>query len=80
VLPDNPPQRPENHVIWMKDGVVIETLGTKKYRHQRMKKRLIIYELTDLDSGMYECAFSLNSTMRGRAELWSKYRINSKII
>ena len=37
-----------------------------------MKKRLLVRDIVEEDSGVYECAFSLNSTEKGRAELWSK--------
>ena len=56
----------------MKDGQVIETMGTKKYRHYRKKKRLLIRDPNEMDSGVYECALAPNSTEKGKAELWSK--------
>ena len=45
------------------------TLGTKKYLHYRRRKELVIRSLNEMDSGIYECAISLNSTERGRAEI-----------
>lgn len=56
-------------VVWIKDGHVIMTLGTKKYLHYRRRKELVIRSLNEMDSGIYECAISLNSTERGRAEI-----------
>ena len=61
----------------MKDGQVIATTGTRKYRHYRKKKILEIYDFDEMDSGLYECATSVNSTEKGRAELWSEFTITT---
>ncbi len=74
-----PPNRipRQQAVVWIKDGHAIVTAGTKKYLHQRRKKKLVIRSLSVMDSGVYECALSSNSTEKGRAELLceSSYRI-----
>ncbi len=59
-------------VVWMKDGLVVETVGTRKYVHHRRKKQLVIKKLDEMDSGLYECAISPNSTEKGVAQLWSE--------
>ena len=75
MAPDQPPQIPPiKKVVWMKDGQVIETSGIRKYRHYRKQKILEIRDLNEMDSGLYECAASVNSTEKGRAELWSKFK------
>lgn len=71
VLPDSRPHRPRTDVIWLKNGDFLDT-RPRKYRNYGMKKRLLVRNVVDEDSGVYECAFSLNSTEKGRAELWSK--------
>lgn len=58
-------------MIWLKNGDFLDT-RPRKYRNYGMKKRLLVRNVVDEDSGVYECAFSLNSTEKGRAELWSK--------
>ncbi len=60
----------------MKDGLVIETVGTRKYLHHRRKKQLVIKKLDETDSGRYECAISSNSTEKGMAELWSEWALH----
>lgn len=71
VFPDSRPHRPRTDVIWLKNGDFLDT-SPRKYRNYGMKKRLLVRNIVDEDSGVYECAFSLNSTEKGRAELWSK--------
>ena len=59
----------------MKDSQVIETSGNRKYRHYRKDKILEIRDLNEMDSGLYECAASVKSTEKGRAELWSEFKV-----
>ena len=56
----------------MKNGQIIVTKGNRKYRNYGKKKKLLINDPGEEDSGFYECALSPNSTEKGRAELWSK--------
>jgi len=58
-------------VVWLKDGNVLN-VRTRKYRKYGMKKRLLVRNIMEEDSGMYECTYSFNSTEKGRAELWSE--------
>ena len=69
---DESRHRPRDEVIWMKDGQIIVTRGNRKYRNFGKKKKLQINNPQVEDSGVYECAHSLNSTEKGRAELWSE--------
>ena len=71
VFPDSPPHRPDTEVVWLKDGAELDT-SSRKYRNYGKKKQLLVTEVRDEDAGVYECARSLNSTERGRAELWSE--------
>ena len=70
---DETRHRPRNKVVWMKDGEIIVTSGNRKYRNYGKKKKLLIRDPREEDSGIYECALSINSTEKGRAELWSEY-------
>ena len=56
-------------MVWLKDGNALNT-HTRKYRNYGLKKRLLVRNVVEEDAGMYECTFSLNSTEKGRAEVW----------
>ncbi|CAI8056997.1 Transmembrane protease serine 3 [Geodia barretti] len=57
--------RPKGHIEWLKDGEVIVTEGTKKYRQYRKKGLLQINNIGCGDQGVYECRY--NSSRWGEA-------------
>ena len=67
------PQRPTGHIEWLKDGQLLVTEGTKKYRQYRKKGLLEINDIGCDDQGVYECRYNNSRTGdSGRTELWSK--------
>ena len=70
--------RPWEQVEWLKDGELLVTVGTKKYRQYRKKGLLEINDIGCSDVGVYECRYN-NSRCNnsrggesGRTELHSK--------
>ena len=65
--------RPKGHIEWLKDGEVIVTEGTKKYRQYRKKGLLQINNIGCGDQGVYECRYNSSRWGEaGRTELHSK--------
>ena len=58
-------------MLWIQNENMLNTVGTK-YKNYGKKKKLLIRNLTQKDSGVYECAMPSNITQKGRAELWGE--------